>query len=570
MLLCCRNRCGQETDVLDDAHRGRCAGRCADRRRAALPGLRSRSRCGRALGPSFSVTVADPTLGRPVRRCARLRHRRGGAAAVRDASAFGRQVAAEAQPILDMVVTDSRLDDARAAGLPDLRRRGRAGRAVRPHDRERPADRGARRRQGERRRVRRPRRGFLSCSAARARRRDRVFTGAASRRMPRRRHAELADGDASRRGCSSPPTARARRSANAPASPRTAGATASRRSSPRSRMNATIDGRAEEHFLPAGPFAILPLKERRSSIVWTEAAREAERIMALPDAGFHAELERRFKLHLGEITAVGAAPRAIRSAFWSRARSSPSGSRSSAMPPMSSIRSPGQGLNMGLKDVAALAEVIVDAARLGLDPGAPDVLERYQRWRRFDTMSMGLATDGLNRLFSNQSDVLRLVRDVGLGLVDRVPALKRPVHPRSCRPRRRRAEAAARRSAVSASISADGVRAHRGDRSRRLGDRAGADLRARWAKGRAVGARRRQCRASGEGAREPLSTGRPARRRHCARRRIWSRPRAPTPCCSLCRHRRCARSQRRWRRSSGRARRSSSVPKASNAAPESS
>jgi len=85
----------------------------------------------------------------------------------------------------------------------------------------------------------------------------------------------------------------------------------------------------------------------------------------------------------------------------------------------------GQGLNMGLKDVAALAEVIVDAARLGLDPGSLAVLARYQRWRRFDTMAMGVATDGLNRLFSNRSDVLRLARDVGLGLVDRFPALKR-------------------------------------------------------------------------------------------------------------------------------------------------
>ena len=84
----------------------------------------------------------------------------------------------------------------------------------------------------------------------------------------------------------------------------------------------------------------------------------------------------------------------------------------------------GQGLNMGLKDAAALAEVVVDAARLGLDPGSAVALERYQRWRRFDTMAMGAATDGLNRLFSNQSDILRVVRDIGLGLVDRVPALK--------------------------------------------------------------------------------------------------------------------------------------------------
>jgi 2-octaprenyl-6-methoxyphenol hydroxylase len=85
----------------------------------------------------------------------------------------------------------------------------------------------------------------------------------------------------------------------------------------------------------------------------------------------------------------------------------------------------GQGLNMGLKDVAALAETVVDAARLGLDIGGVDTLERYQRWRRFDTMAMAVATDGLNRLFSNRSDVLRVVRDLGLGIVERIPALKR-------------------------------------------------------------------------------------------------------------------------------------------------
>jgi 2-octaprenyl-6-methoxyphenol hydroxylase len=85
----------------------------------------------------------------------------------------------------------------------------------------------------------------------------------------------------------------------------------------------------------------------------------------------------------------------------------------------------GQGLNMGLRDVAALAEAVVDAARLGLDPGEATVLDRYQRWRRFDTLAMGVSTDSLNRLFSNRSDVLRLVRDVGLGIVDRLPPLKR-------------------------------------------------------------------------------------------------------------------------------------------------
>jgi len=80
---------------------------------------------------------------------------------------------------------------------------------------------------------------------------------------------------------------------------------------------------------------------------------------------------------------------------------------------------------MGLRDAAALAEAAVDAVRLGLDPGDATVLERYQRWRRFDTMTMSVSTDGLNRLFSNQSDMLRLARDIGLGIVDRLPGLKR-------------------------------------------------------------------------------------------------------------------------------------------------
>src|SRR5580698_10799506 len=184
------------------------------------------------------------------------------------------------------------------------------------------------------------------------------------------------------------------------------------------------DGRAEEHFLPAGPFAILPLTGRRSSIVWTETTAEAERIVALPDGDFHAELEQRFKLQLGEIKVLGA--RRVHPLGFFVARSFIAG-RIALIGDAAHVIHPiaGQGLNMGLKDVAALAEVIVDAARLGLDPGAANVLERYQRWRRFDTMTMGLATDGLNRLFSNRSDVLRLVRDVGLGLVERVPNLKR-------------------------------------------------------------------------------------------------------------------------------------------------
>ena len=183
------------------------------------------------------------------------------------------------------------------------------------------------------------------------------------------------------------------------------------------------EGRAVEHFLPAGPFAILPLKGRRSSIVWTETTKEAERIIALPDDAFHAELEQRFKLHLGDISAVGARRAHPLGFFVARSfiaeRIALVGDAAHLIHPIA-----GQGLNMGMRDIAALAEVIVDAARLGLDIGGADVLERYQRWRRFDTMTMGVMTDGLNRLFSNRSAVLRLVRDVGLGLVDRVPNLK--------------------------------------------------------------------------------------------------------------------------------------------------
>ncbi len=183
------------------------------------------------------------------------------------------------------------------------------------------------------------------------------------------------------------------------------------------------NGRAEEHFLPAGPFAILPLKGNRSSLVWTETDAEAARIVALPDDEFHAELERRFGLHLGDIGVVGAKRAYPLGLFIARSfvadRIALVGDAAHVIHPIA-----GQGLNMGLRDVAALAEAIVDAARLGLDIGGADVLERYQRWRRFDTMAMGVATDGLNRLFSNESDVLRLMRDVGLGLVDRMPALK--------------------------------------------------------------------------------------------------------------------------------------------------
>ena len=182
-------------------------------------------------------------------------------------------------------------------------------------------------------------------------------------------------------------------------------------------------GRAEEHFLPAGPFAILPLSGKRSSLVWTERRKEAARIVALSEQEFHGELERRFGLHLGEVKALDK-PRAFPLGYFV-ARSF-IGERLALVGDAAHVIHPiaGQGLNMGLKDVAALAEVIVDAARLGIDPGQADVLERYQRWRRFDTMAMGFATNSLNFLFSNESTLLRTVRDIGLGLVDRAPPLK--------------------------------------------------------------------------------------------------------------------------------------------------
>jgi 2-octaprenyl-6-methoxyphenol hydroxylase len=184
------------------------------------------------------------------------------------------------------------------------------------------------------------------------------------------------------------------------------------------------EGRAEEHFLPGGPFAILPLAGKQSSIVWTEPSAEADRLVALPPAGFHAELERRFGLKLGEIE-VKSPPRAYKLDYAIARRFV--GPRLALIGDAAHVIHPiaGQGLNLGLRDVAALAECIAEAARLGLDPGEAEVLRRYERWRRFDTTAMGAATDGLNRLFSNQSDFLRAARDFGLGVVDRLPGLKK-------------------------------------------------------------------------------------------------------------------------------------------------
>jgi 2-octaprenyl-6-methoxyphenol hydroxylase len=182
-------------------------------------------------------------------------------------------------------------------------------------------------------------------------------------------------------------------------------------------------GRAEEHFLPAGPFATLPLTGNRSSIVWTETTKDAERLMGEDPFVFDAELELRFGMKLGAIRFEGR-PRAhplgltlVRD--FVKDGLALAGDAAHGIHPIA-----GQGLNLGFKDAAALAEVVVEALRRGEDIGSLAVLERYEQWRRFDTVRMGVTTDILNRLFSNDNAVLRLARGLGLGLVDRMPALK--------------------------------------------------------------------------------------------------------------------------------------------------
>jgi 2-octaprenyl-6-methoxyphenol hydroxylase len=182
-------------------------------------------------------------------------------------------------------------------------------------------------------------------------------------------------------------------------------------------------GRAEEHFLPAGPFAILPLTGRRASLVWTEEPGEARRILALEEEPFTVELKRRFGRHLGEVRPVG--PRHAYPLSMHLAKSF-IGPRLALIGDAAHVVHPvaGLGFNLALRDIAALAETVADAVRLGLDHGGAATLERYQAWRRLDTTMVALMTDGLNRLFSNDVAPLRLVRDLGLSLVDRAGPLK--------------------------------------------------------------------------------------------------------------------------------------------------
>ncbi|WP_375274737.1 FAD-dependent monooxygenase [Methylorubrum thiocyanatum] len=204
---------------------------------------------------------------------------------------------------------------------------------------------------------------------------------------------------------------------------------------PQSGIVATIqhardhEGRAFEHFLPSGPFAILPLRAggdlgHRSSIVWTERSADVPALLGGDAAETLAEIERRFGHELGRIAlehGPSAHPLHLGIARSFRApRLALLGDAAHVIHPLA-----GQGLNLGLAGAAALAEAVTGALRLGLDPGTDAVLRAYEQARRFDTVAMAAATDGLNRLFSNDSLALRLTRDFGLGLVDRMPGLKR-------------------------------------------------------------------------------------------------------------------------------------------------
>ena len=183
------------------------------------------------------------------------------------------------------------------------------------------------------------------------------------------------------------------------------------------------EGRAVQHFLPAGPFALLPLPGRRSCITWSEAEDSTQRIMALDDAAFLDELQNRAGWRLGEMSLDG--PRACWPLGSHLARSLVAHRLALLGDAVRSVHPiAGQGVNLGFRDVAALAEVLIDGARLGLEAGDATVLERYERWRRADGVQSAAAFGALNALFSNDWMALRTLRDAGLGAVDRMPGLK--------------------------------------------------------------------------------------------------------------------------------------------------
>ncbi|MEM0947797.1 MAG: FAD-dependent monooxygenase [Pseudomonadota bacterium] len=184
------------------------------------------------------------------------------------------------------------------------------------------------------------------------------------------------------------------------------------------------NGTAHQYFLPSGPLAILPLTGNRSSIVWSEKTNIAQMIQKMSDTDYLAALAPRIGGFLGQIELAGARFSYPLELSLTDGLVGPRvalvGDAAHAVHPIA-----GQGLNAGLKDVAALADVLVDARRRGEDVGADDVLARYQRWRRFDIAALAIATDTFNRLFSNDHPILRIGRDLGLGLVGRLPGLRR-------------------------------------------------------------------------------------------------------------------------------------------------
>ena len=364
-----------------------------------------------ALGAALDVTVCDPALHRDPAGDRRAYAVAAGARRMLQALGVWTGIAARSQPILDMIVTDSRLGDPVRPVFLTF-----AGEVEPGEPFAHMAESGA----------------LVAALAQRCRelgvtlrsvgvRTSRISDGAIA--------VDLSDGgsvDAALLVAADGGRSRLRQEA---------GIQWIGWSYPQSGIVATVaherdhEGRAVEHFLPSGPFAMLPLPPggtlgHRSSIVWTEASESVPHLLALDAEDAVREVERRFGLQLGRIaleTPLQAFPLSfgIARRFVSE-RMALLGDAAHVIHPIA-----GQGLNLGLKDVAALAEAIVDACRLGLDPGGADVLGAYERARRFDTVSMGAVTDGLNRLFSNDFLPVRLARDLGLGLVDRMPTLKR-------------------------------------------------------------------------------------------------------------------------------------------------
>ena len=184
------------------------------------------------------------------------------------------------------------------------------------------------------------------------------------------------------------------------------------------------NGIAHQFFMPTGPLAILPLTGNRSSIVWSETTQNAARINALPDADYLDELRPAFGSFLGQIKLAGdrfTYPLGLSLATDMIAdRVALIGDAAHGVHPIA-----GQGLNAGLRDVAALAEVLSDARKRGLDIGSPITLGEYQKWRRFDNTTLAIATDSFNRLFSNDNSLLRMARDLGMGVINNLPGMRR-------------------------------------------------------------------------------------------------------------------------------------------------